>query len=366
MKPEVSICAAIYNTEESFLRAMIESIIADGDARVEIILGDDCSDRPHVEKICREYANKDKRIQYIRAEENGGVSVMRNIMIEKSHGDFLTFVDGDDAVTSDYTQKILNASDKKLDMVMFCIENFCGEVPEIHNKNAEIIKLPDDARKKFSVACITGAPYDADKYGIQSTTPSSVCLVVYRRDFLIENKLKFSAGLKKSQDTVFNSQAFYYCKSLGYLENTLYLYRQNPLSVCSRYGADLDKTFAKCFECDKNNADALFPDDEDVKNKLYKYKVIWNIVENFRLNIFHRDNPKPRKIRKNDFINFVNSQPYKAFFENFDFNSYDWRERKLVLRLAKNKNFAILDFLYKHPVWFKIYGGVLSRLKVKR
>ena len=55
MKPEVSICAAIYNIDEKFLRVMIESVTADKDGRIEIILGDDCSDKPHVEKICREY-----------------------------------------------------------------------------------------------------------------------------------------------------------------------------------------------------------------------------------------------------------------------------------------------------------------------
>lgn len=362
MKPEVSICAAIYNTEEKFLRAMAESVTADKDRRIEIILGDDCSDKPHVEKICREYGQKDDRIKYIRAEKNGGVSAMRNIMIEKSCGKFLTFVDGDDVVTPDYVQKIINASGKNFDIVMFCIQSFYGDVPEIHNKNVEIVKLPRGAGKEFSVACITGAPYRAEMYGIKNTTPSSVCLELYRRDFLIENNLKFTVGIKKSQDTVFNSQAFYYCKILGYTADVLYLYRQNPKSVCSRYSADLDKTFAKCFECDKINAQTLYPDDKDVMQKLYKYKVIWNIVENFRLNIFHRDNPKPRKMRKLDFINFVNGEPYKTFFENFDFNSYDWRERKLILRLAKNKNFAVLNFMYKHPVRFKIYGGITNRI----
>ena len=42
MKPEVSICAAIYNTEEKFLRAMAESVTADKDRRIEksaVIMG---------------------------------------------------------------------------------------------------------------------------------------------------------------------------------------------------------------------------------------------------------------------------------------------------------------------------------------
>lgn len=93
------------------------------------------------------------------AEKNGGVSAMRNIMIEKSSGNFLTFVDGDDAVTPDYVQKIINASGKNFDMVMFCIQSFCGDVPKIRNKNEEIVRLPSGAQKEFSVSCITGAPY---------------------------------------------------------------------------------------------------------------------------------------------------------------------------------------------------------------
>lgn len=45
--------------------------------------------------ICKEYLAKDRRFQYFE-KENGGLSDVRNYGIERSKGEFITFVDSDD------------------------------------------------------------------------------------------------------------------------------------------------------------------------------------------------------------------------------------------------------------------------------
>lgn len=359
MKPILSICVAVYNIRGDFLRECLASVTADRSEDIEIIIGDDCS-REDCAVICREYAAADSRIKYIRPEKNGGVSVMRNMMIEAAEGGLLTFVDGDDVVPGDYVSKIRGAVG--YDIVMFEVAGFSDRVPGIINLDAKAAAISQQACRDFSAACLTGAPGHIERYGIKNSTPSSVCNKIFRRDFLIENGLRFVAGLRKSQDTVFNTSAYYHCTSLGYLPCTLYYYRKNPTSICNRYSADFDAIMSDCFECDRENLAKLYNNDEEMRKKLYKYKLIWIIVDNFRLNIFHADNPKSRRKRRADFQRFIGSEPYRSFFADFDFENYEWRERRLILRLAKHKKFAVLDFMYRHPQSFRLYGGAANRL----
>jgi|GEM_PF-1100682 len=54
--------------------------------------------------------NENAGIPYIKVvhKENGGVSSARNIGIDNAKGDYITFIDADDVVTSDYIQKMLD------------------------------------------------------------------------------------------------------------------------------------------------------------------------------------------------------------------------------------------------------------------
>lgn len=359
----LSICVAIYNIKEEFLTECIESLIFDKSPDVEIILGDDRSEE-YVEKICGKYVKKDSRVTYIRMEKNMGVSAVRNMMIKKASGKIITFVDGDDVVTKNYVKRIKEAANENFDIAMFGIKRFYSNAPDENGSGMKIVRLPDDAHKKFSVSCLTGESAQIENYGMKNCTPSSVCLAAYNREFLLKNNLQFRLGLKKSQDTVFNTSAYYFCGSLGYIPDILYLYRTNPASVCNRYSKEFDEMIFKTFECDLENLKNLYGNDENIRKNLYKYKLILIIIDNFRLNIFHKENPKKKRERKKDFLKFLEKEPYKTFFDTFDFSSYEWRERKLILKLARSRKFNLLDFMYSHPSSFKIYGWTANRISL--
>lgn len=59
-------------------------------------------------EICQEYAAKDSRVIVIH-KENGGVSSVRNIGLEKTNGELIVFVDSDDFVLPDYIENIVDA-----------------------------------------------------------------------------------------------------------------------------------------------------------------------------------------------------------------------------------------------------------------
>ena len=365
MEKKLSICVAVYNISEEYLRQCIESIIKDKSPDIQIILGDDCSENGSGE-ICGEYAKKDSRILYIRQEKNGGVSRLRNKMLDSASGEYIGFIDGDDVVSGYCIQAMKTAADTGFDIVMFEWQTFEKNVPKSKLNGSKVKKLPNEAGKRFSGACLTGAPSGIEAYGIKASTPSSVCNKIYKREFINQNNLRFRDGLKKSQDVEFNTNAFSKCKMVGYLEETLYFYRKNQTSVCNRYSGDIRSTIKSCMDYDMENLKNLFNGDKKYMDLWRRYKLIHFLTVIFSLDIFHPDNPKSKSERKKDFLEVVDSRLYRDFFESFDFEAYGWNERKLILNLASRRKFALLDFMYKHPISFKIYGHIKKIIKIKQ
>ncbi len=94
----VSVIVPIFKVE-SYLRACVESITAQTYRELEIILVDDGSP-DGCPALCEELAREDPRIKVIH-KENGGLSDARNAGLDIATGDYIGFVDSDDAVEPD-------------------------------------------------------------------------------------------------------------------------------------------------------------------------------------------------------------------------------------------------------------------------
>lgn len=97
--PKISVIVPIYNVSE-FLDECIISIIEQTYTNLEIILVDDGSTDDCGIK-CDQFACSDKRIIVIH-KKNGGLSDARNSALDICTGEYLTFIDSDDAVSNDY------------------------------------------------------------------------------------------------------------------------------------------------------------------------------------------------------------------------------------------------------------------------
>lgn len=96
--PKISIVVPVYKVA-SYIRSTIDSLLSQDYDNFEVILVDDGSpDESSV--ICDEYASKDKRVT-VYHKENGGVTSARKMGVEKSTGEWIVFVDGDDILTPD-------------------------------------------------------------------------------------------------------------------------------------------------------------------------------------------------------------------------------------------------------------------------
>ena len=105
-KALISIIVPIYNVEK-YLRQCLDSIQDQTYQNFECLLINDGSSDNSAD-ICREYVSKDSRFRYIE-KENGGVSSARNLGIEHSKGEYITFIDSDDWVDSDYLEVLYTA-----------------------------------------------------------------------------------------------------------------------------------------------------------------------------------------------------------------------------------------------------------------
>lgn len=105
---KVSLIIPIYNAE-MYLKRCLDSVVAQTYPALEILLVNDGS-RDHSLAICEEYEKKDDRIHIID-KENTGVSDSRNVAIAAATGTYLQFMDSDDWLTPDATERLVTLAE---------------------------------------------------------------------------------------------------------------------------------------------------------------------------------------------------------------------------------------------------------------
>ena len=124
MKPvKVSVIIPVYNTE-LYVRQTIQSILGQTLYDIEIITVNDGSTDNSL-SILSELAKQDNRIK-IFTHSNQGLSVSRNVGIEKASGEFIYFMDSDDLLDHDTLEICYQkCTSEQLDFVFFDAESFC-------------------------------------------------------------------------------------------------------------------------------------------------------------------------------------------------------------------------------------------------
>lgn len=92
--PTVSVLMPVYNTQESHLREAIESILKQTHTDFELLILNDCSTDPNVERVVLSY--QDKRVKYEKNERNLGISGSRNKLVRMARGKYVAVMDHDD------------------------------------------------------------------------------------------------------------------------------------------------------------------------------------------------------------------------------------------------------------------------------
>lgn len=206
--PLVSIVIPVYNCEY-YLPQCIDSIIGQTCQKWELLLIDDGStDKSGI--ICDEYAQKDKRIRAFH-QMNAGVSVARNKGIDLTSGDFITFIDSDDWVDSNYLEAFLKVSPQKGSIT------YCGITSHeqkfihtyFHYKKDSFLTYQNNERRIIEQDLLQdGVPFNK----------------LYCAHLIKGNKIFFDQSLKYHEDHLFVYQTLIHAKQINLIEECSYHY----------------------------------------------------------------------------------------------------------------------------------------------
>lgn len=104
--PTISIIIPVYKVEQ-YLDKCVESVLAQTEKDLEIILVDDGSPDA-CPKMCDAWAARVPNIRVVH-KANGGLSSARNAGIDVAQGDYIGFIDSDDYILPDMYECLLNA-----------------------------------------------------------------------------------------------------------------------------------------------------------------------------------------------------------------------------------------------------------------
>ena len=266
--PLVSIIVPVYNAQSSVARCL-ESICAQTWKALEIIVLNDGSKDDSL-AICRQFAQKDPRIIVVD-KQNEGLSLTRNVGLQYAHGKYVQFVDSDDHIAPDFTERMVTAAEEHdADLI---ISPYWMEIPlDVKKEQAkEILKAKEEkllaesgidaadttvvkkasketAKKKlrkkkpeveFRVyGFLDAGVYSQKSYALHLMDKpvtffyNVVWNKLYRRDILTEHGLHFTNEMLHAEDQQFNILYLEHVHTVVSLPDPGYYYVQNPQSIC--------------------------------------------------------------------------------------------------------------------------------------
>lgn len=97
-RPLISVLMPVYNTDERWLRAVIESVRNQLYTDWELCIADDASTDAKVGDVLRKCQSQDSRIKIAFREVNGHISAASNSALQLATGEFVALVDHDDVL----------------------------------------------------------------------------------------------------------------------------------------------------------------------------------------------------------------------------------------------------------------------------
>lgn len=327
-KPFISFIVPIYKIPEEFLRQCIDSIINQYFEDIEIILIDDESP-DNCGKVCDEYATLDKRIKVIH-QKNQGVSVARNAGIDIAIGEWISFVDADDWIEPDYVNKFYDMSletDSDI-LISDCYVNYSSRQVENKFFKEHFIEAKGKDKDRFILQYLCNKIYKDDLGTADVGAPWGK---IYRRSFLMNNKLRFNSKLIRMQDNVFNLYAFEKADGLYYKEAYLYHYRKSEFSGFSRFTPNITKYYELVFD-----ELQYFINKYEKSNEFYvarDIKIVKSIYVYCKMYYLHKDNNMGKKEVKKEINSLLNKELYRNAIKNVQFKYLSYVESVFVICL---------------------------------
>lgn len=220
----ISIIIPVYNSV-TVLPVCLQSILIQTYQNFEVLLIDDGSYDGSA-ALCDQYTNLDMRIS-VYHKLNGGVSSARNIGISNAQGEYITFIDSDDAIEPDYLEQLQRNFVEDLAICGFKITDGKEFILE-----ADVITLDRMAKE---VPIMVRDPF----------LLYSACGKLFRRELIEQHNLLFDTRLRLYEDSMFVLNYLSLCKSVRKQPFSGYLYNGEWGGV-NKYILSLDDVEYRC------------------------------------------------------------------------------------------------------------------------
>ena len=228
----VSVIIPVYNVS-AYVERCIHSVMNQTYTSLECILVDDCGTDDSIEKCERMITEYEGSIcfQIIHHERNRGLSTARNTGTEAATGDYILYIDSDDAITPDCIEKLMAPIlvDDSIEMVMgnaeWIYEASVHQLPQVPKHGNEDLRDNEAIRHCFfDRKCIEKAAWNK----------------LISRKFIKNHGYSFKEGVLW-EDTLW---MFYVMKHLNHMcliQDVTYLYTKRLGSITTNTDIDVER-----------------------------------------------------------------------------------------------------------------------------
>lgn len=239
-----SIIIPAFNSENTIKRALC-SVQNQSFGDFEVLIIDDGS-TDNTAKICKDFTGYDKRFKY-HFQTNKGVSAARNYGISIATGEFLLFLDSDDAYLPNY----LSVLNEVITLHSDC-DNFWFDYETVENN----LSFVDTGNT------VTSPPDVSELNRNNTTILPALWNKAFRKRIIDKTNLRMPEDLSLGEDFIFN-----YCyldvsgEKIIHINEKLYLYtKANNSSLDGKYRSNLADIF------------------EILENEMFSHFKKWNVT----------------------------------------------------------------------------------------
>lgn len=111
-RPLISILLPTYNTNPTYLRSCIDSVLSQSYDNWELCISDDNSTSEQTKDVIKEYVEKYDNVIVTFRKENGHISKSSNTALSMAKGDYISLLDHDDILPPNALFEVVNAINK--------------------------------------------------------------------------------------------------------------------------------------------------------------------------------------------------------------------------------------------------------------
>ena len=244
---KVSIIIPVYNVAP-YIERCLQSVVDQTYKDIECILVDDCGTDNSIELAQNFINNYNGNITFsiLHHDKNKGLSAARNTALKNAKGEYVYFLDSDDAITSDCIEVLMSLTTKYPDAT-FAQGNFLDRDMYISRYGWKI-QLPEYCHEHENLEKI-----------ILFTVVTSACNKVIKKSLFTEENLFFPEGIVH-EDMYWTFFLVKYTKAAAFVNKGTYIYYINDNSIVTavsdharirRYSSRLYASEVFCADLDK-------------------------------------------------------------------------------------------------------------------